>query len=174
MTNPILTALRACVVRGEHRLSSGAETGVYIDARRAILSPGGKAITERAYAEICSAAIHGGHDPTKMIVAGPVLGGAMLAMGIVSKFWIGGALAVRSAPKGYGTGRLVEGPDTEPGMAAWLVDDVLTTGASLWSAAEALERERGLRVFGATVLVQREPVDLSFPVHALYQMEDLL
>ena len=174
MSDPVLNTLRACVVRGEHRLSSGAETGVYVDARRAILNTGLKAIIKMVHAAMRSAAIHGGYDPTKMIVAGPVLGGALLAMGIVSRFWIGGALAVRAAPKGYGIERRVEGPDTEPGKAAWLVDDVLTTGASLAAAAEALEQERGLRLVGATVLVQREPVSLPFPVAALYQMEELL
>lgn len=47
-----------------------------------------------------------------------------------------------------------------PNAAAWLIDDVLTTGATLQTAAECL-REAGWQVSGALVLADARPASLA-------------
>jgi orotate phosphoribosyltransferase len=53
-----------------------------------------------------------------------------------------------------------------------LVDDILTTGASLVETVEAV-RAAGVEPVAAVVMVDRsvEPVELGFPLHALGRIE---
>jgi len=60
---------------------------------------------------------------------------------------------VRSEEKGHGLGRRVEGA-AHPGWKALIVDDLITTGGSVMSAAKALRHE-GWVVNDAVVLVDR-------------------
>jgi orotate phosphoribosyltransferase len=61
---------------------------------------------------------------------------------------------VRKAPKGRGTNRRVEGADVGEGVRVLLVDDVVTTGSSIWEAYEVI-RQLGAVVTGAVTLVDR-------------------
>jgi len=53
-----------------------------------------------------------------------------------------------------------------------LVDDILTTGASLVETVEAV-RAAGVEPVAAAVIVDRsvEPVELGFPLHALGRLD---
>lgn len=61
---------------------------------------------------------------------------------------------IRKEPKGYGTNMWVEGARLSPGMAVMLVDDVVTTGGSIASAYERVQKA-GAEVVFATTLVDR-------------------
>jgi orotate phosphoribosyltransferase len=53
-----------------------------------------------------------------------------------------------------------------------LVDDILTTGASLVETVEAI-RAAGVEPIAAAVIVDRslDPIELGFPLHALGRLE---
>lgn len=61
---------------------------------------------------------------------------------------------VRKEPKGYGTGKYLEG-HVHPGMRAVILEDVVTTGGSALKAAQRA-KEFGLAVLGVVALVDRE------------------
>lgn len=61
---------------------------------------------------------------------------------------------VRKAVKGRGTNRRVEGAEVGQGVRVLLVDDVVTTGASIREAYDVV-RELGAVVAGAVTLVDR-------------------
>jgi len=59
---------------------------------------------------------------------------------------------VRSKPKGYGQGKLVE-CNPKRGLKALVVDDLLYTGASLKKAVKALSDEYGIETIGIITIV---------------------
>src|SRR5207244_11350815 len=65
------------------------------------------------------------------------------------------AFIVRKETKGHGTQRLIEGYDGKPGSRVIVVDDVCTTGDSIFKAAARAE-EAGYEVAAAFWVVDRE------------------
>ena len=61
---------------------------------------------------------------------------------------------VRKAAKGRGTNKRVEGAEVGTGVKVILVDDVVTTGASILDAYEVV-RDLGATVTGAVTLLDR-------------------
>ncbi len=59
---------------------------------------------------------------------------------------------VRSKPKGYGQGNLVE-CNPQRGLKALVIDDLLFTGSSLMRAVEALSSEYGIETVGLATIV---------------------
>src|SRR5262249_2615704 len=64
--------------------------------------------------------------------------------------------SIRKEAKGHGRGAWVEGARLQPGQSVVLLDDVVSTGASLLRAAERV-RELGVEVVAATTLLDRSP-----------------
>ena len=129
---------------GDFVLSSGARSSYYIDLRHLTLNPG-------VYRELANHLAHAVRSSGAGAVAGPELGGALLAAYVAALTGMPFA-AVRLRRKGHGTMSVVEG--RVRGMRIILIDDVATTGSTLVRAVKAL-RDAGAVVEEAVVAVDR-------------------
>lgn len=128
-------------------LSSGGTSYDYVDGKFAIAS--GPAL--RRAAEAVVAAV--GESFTA--VGGPTMGADALAVGVAlvaSCAWF----SVRKEPKGHGRASWIEGARLGPGDRVVMVEDVVSTGASLLRAAEKVT-DLGAEVIAATALLDRSP-----------------
>lgn len=146
-----LVAERA-VRRGDFVLSSGRRSSYYVDGKQVTLEGRGLYLAARlilARAQQLGAVAVGGltvgADPIAAAVA--ALSGAE---GVPLR-----AFLVRKQVKDHGTAQRIEGPPLTPGDRVVVVDDVVTTGASLLIAAEAV-RATGAEVVEAVCVVDRE------------------
>lgn len=86
-------------------------------------------------------------------VGGLTLGADHLCVGVSlmgGKPWF----IVRKEPKGRGTGRQIEGAVLEPGMRVLVVEDVVSTGGSLFKSIDIIAAT-GARIVAATTLIDR-------------------
>lgn len=141
--------------RGRFTLSSGAESEMYFNLKPTMLDPRG--------AYLCAAAF------LKIIATENIAAAGGLEMGAVPMLGSLAALSemqghplriffVRKKPKAHGTKELIEGlapGETLAGARVMIVDDVATSGNSLFEAARAA-REAGGIVESALVLIDRE------------------
>ena len=136
------------LILGEVTLASGATAQYYVDARRALMRPGGF----RAAGELIAAAAA---DVGATAVGGPAT--AAIPPACAALAVSGGddlvAFFVRSSRKEHGLQRWVEGP-VEAGVRCLVVEDTVTTGGS---TAQAIGRvkEEGLEVAGVVAVVDR-------------------
>ena len=147
------------LILGEVTLSSGATAQYYVDARRALMRPGGFLAAGELIAavagEVGAAAVGGpataAIPPSCAAIAVP--SGA----GLVAFF-------VRGERKEHGLQRWVEGP-VEPGMRCLVVEDTVTTGGSTAKAIGRIREE-----------VSRKPrVDQSIEVSQIdWESPDML
>jgi orotate phosphoribosyltransferase len=135
------------LVIGEVTLTSGQKAQYYVDAKRAILLPGGfGALGELVAAEaerVGATAVGGmtmGADP---VACAALAGGAPVK-----------AFFVRKDRKEHGLQRWIEGPELDPGERCLVVEDVVTTGGSTVKAIERV-REDGLEVVGVVSVLDR-------------------
>lgn len=163
--------------RGKFILSSGRESSYYLDGKQIILSAEGLSLAARCLLGNLTAS---GLDADA--VGGLSFGAAPIAAAVSAFSWHGhrsplASFIVRKEPKQHGTQSRIEGPFRE-GLKTIIVDDILTTGSSLLSAAAAV-REAGGRVLAAYVLVDRqeggrEAVEVQgYPLAALLTRADL-
>jgi orotate phosphoribosyltransferase len=136
------------LVIGEVTLSSGAVAQYYVDARRALMRPGGF----RAAGELIAAAAH---EVGAAAVGGPAT--AAIPPACAALAGPSGddlvAFFVRGEKKEHGLQRWVEGP-VEPGVRCLVVEDTVTTGGSTAKAIERC-REEGLEIAGVVAVVDR-------------------
>jgi orotate phosphoribosyltransferase len=132
----------SCVQYGNFTLRSGKTSNWYFDKYQLLSSASLRAHTA-AHMAVDTEELLDGSDSLQA-VAGPELGGAILASRAADLFNLP-ALFVRKGQKAYGTQHSVEGriPDEPAGVV--LVEDVVTTGSDVLSAAHALE-EVGFQV----------------------------
>ena len=154
LDHQVRTCLAELVQRSgyEHRdqpfqLTSGGWSHDYIDGKHAVAS--GTAL--RQVSEAVIAAVGDDFDA----VGGPTMGADALAHGVAL---LSGAswFSVRKEPKGHGRQAWVEGARLEPGQRVVVLDDVVSTGASLLRATERLA-DLGVAIVAATALVDRSP-----------------
>lgn len=170
-----LLAERAWLV-GDFVLASGQRSRVYLDARRVTFHPLGqallgplalRALRQRGWRPRAVGGLTLGADPVAVAIAR-----ASVAEGPLVE-----AFTVRKEPKAHGTGRRIEG-GFAPGWPVVVVEDVLSTGGSARTAAEAL-REAGARVLGVLAVVDREMggaealAAAGLPVHALFRLGEI-
>ncbi len=135
------------LVIGRVTLTSGAVAEYYVDAKRAILRPGGFA----ALAELLAAQVAewGATAVGGMTMGADPVACAALAGGARAK-----AFFVRKDAKTHGLQRRIEGPPLEPEDRCVVVEDVVTTGGSTLAAIAALQ-EAGHEICGVVSVLDR-------------------
>ncbi len=169
---------RDALQRGEFTLASGRTSSYYVDGRKVTLSAEGAAIIGSAVMARTK------DDPSIMAIGGLTIGadpivGATLAMAAIGGWWaMRGFLVRKEGPKDHGTGNLIEGP-LKPGMIVAIVDDVATSGQSIYKAVQAVEAI-GCRVEFVMVVLDRLEGAREFfehkqkiPFHSLLTIKDL-
>ncbi len=158
---------------GRFVLSSGRTSSYYIDGKQVTMSPDGLAAT----AAFMIASLRKNKIPADA-AGGLTLGADSIAaaVAVLSRNKEGLAplscFIVRKEQKGHGTRSRIEGPFYS-GIRAVIVDDVLTTGASILSAAKAVE-EAGGRVAAGYVLADRMEGGYEAVTAAGYPLEAII
>jgi orotate phosphoribosyltransferase len=140
--------------RGQFVLASGKTSDYYFDCKLTTLSEprGLKLAAQILYERIAS------WNLRVDAIGGLVMGSAPLVIGISLEALAHGknlpGFMVRKEPKPHGRQRLIEGV-VRPGTNVVIVDDVVTSGASVMKAIRAAEGE-GARVVKVLMLVDRE------------------
>lgn len=130
---------------GEFTLKSGKTSHVYADIRSAISQP-------KIFKQICEL-LYGLVKPLNYdFICGVPYSALTFASGIAYAHSIP-MLLKRKEVKEYGTKKIVEG-DFKSGQTCVLIEDVITTGASLLETIKVLE-EHGIKVKDICSLVER-------------------
>lgn len=139
------------LVRGDFTLSSGIRSSFYFDLRMVTLSPEGAYLVGE---EIFDLLAEAGAEA----VGGLTLGADPIVSAVATASYFEGkpitAFIVRTQPKKHGRRLHIEGPLREGSKVA-IVDDVITTGGSVFRAIEAVEAE-GCQVVKVVVLLDRQ------------------
>ena len=132
------------VLRGQFMLRSGKISRFYLDKYRLATQPQILGPVTEALSELIPTGVQ--------LLAGPELGAvalvAALSLKVQKPF-----LIIRKSVKDYGTNKRIEGT-FESGQSVLLVEDVLTTGGAVLSAAQAC-KEAGLNVVGIVAILNR-------------------
>lgn len=144
----------------EHReeplvLRSGELSHDFVDAKRGLAEWADLELACRVVVDTLGAA--GIEFDT---IGGPTMGADALAVGIAAvsnKRWF----FIRSAPKGRGTNRLIEGDPVGPGSRVLLVEDAVSTGGSVQEAYERVV-DTGAEVVAAATLIDRGEIARAF------------
>ena len=135
---------------GDFTLSSGMRSAYYFDGRLTTLWPEGAYLVGKQIYDLLQ-------DLKVDAVGGPTLGADPIVAAVALVSHQEGkpvpAFIVRKEPKKHGTQRYIEGHLPAGGTVA-IVDDVITTGNSIFQAIEAVEAE-GCRVVKVAVLLDR-------------------
>lgn len=149
---------------GHFLLKSGRHAGRYLEKFLVLQHPA-------IGTELCRrfAAVLAPYEPT--LVVGPTTGGVLLSFETARQ--LGGSARAAFAEPASGGGRsLRRGWPVGPDERVVLVDDILTTGASLVETVEAV-RAAGVEPLAAAVIVDRSvaPVEVGVAVHALGRLQ---
>ena len=159
-----LFADAGALLDGHFLLKSGRHAGRYLEKFLVLQNP-------RYGVEICRrlAEALAQHAPT--LVVGPTTGGVLLSFETARQLG-GDVRAAFAEPLPTGGRALRRGWAIGPDERVVIVDDILTTGASLVETVEAV-RVAGAEPIAAAVFVDRstEPVELGLPLHALGTVE---
>ncbi len=136
-------------------LSSGRTSDFYVDCKRVTLSPEGAYLTAKIFLDMIG--------PDILAVGGLTLGADPIVASIAVLSHIQGrdsrdlsALIVRKEPKKHGTMSFVEGPVLEKGTRVAVIEDVVTSGASILRAIERIAAAGYLPVQALTILDRME------------------
>ncbi|MBN8689675.1 MAG: orotate phosphoribosyltransferase [Armatimonadetes bacterium] len=149
------------MLKGHFLLTSGRHSDTYIEKFRVLEQP--KVLTA-----LCQAIAD--HFSGKGIthVAGPTTGGIIIAFEVARLMGLD-AIYVETE---NGKKVLRRGKTLEPGTKVLVVDDVLTTGTSIFEVIETL-RGQGATIEGVGVLISRapKPIDFGAPLFASFHVE---
>ncbi|WP_017326295.1 orotate phosphoribosyltransferase [Synechococcus sp. PCC 7336] len=162
---------------GDFTLASGQKSSYYINCKPVTLHPqGAYLVGQLLLAEL---------PASTQAVAGLTLGADPIvsAVSIASVYNTEGltnlpALIVRKQAKGHGTQAYIEGPALAENTCIWILEDVVTTGASALQAAERIAGA-GYEVGGILALVDREQggaecyASAKLPFRRLLTIEDI-
>ena len=188
-SDPRLSRLRAMiaeksVLRGQFRLASGGESGLFFDMKQTLLLPEGLSLVGSLMLEKVLAS-------RATAVGGLVLGACPIVGAIAQASYAmsadtgpagGGreiaAFYVRKEPKKTGTRELIEGHNIAGHAAVMMIEDVTTKGGSVIRAIEAVRRETPCEVLGVLTVVDREQgaraalAELGLPLDALFTISE--
>ena len=141
---------RGAIKYGDFTLTSGKKSSYYFDGRLLSLDPEGAYLISQAIIPLLEQA-------GAQAVGGTTLGADPMVAALALASHIKGrsipAFIVRKESKTHGTKQNIEGP-LEPGTNVAIVDDVCTTGGSLFHAIEAAE-ETGCSVVKVVSILDR-------------------
>jgi orotate phosphoribosyltransferase len=143
---------RGALKYGEITLTSGKKSNYYFDGRLLSLDPEGAHLIARAMLPIL-------REAGVEAVGGLTLGADPMVAGIALASHLEGGpipgFIVRKEAKVHGTGQSIEGP-LKPGCRVAIIDDVCTTGGSLFQAIAAAEAAGCTVVKVLAILDRRE------------------
>lgn len=146
--------------RGHFRLTSGLHSPEFFLLSQAFQYPDTAAALGRALAERLLEV-----RPRPQVVAGPALGGILLAHEVGRAL---GARAIFAEAVPEGGMRLRRGFRVAPGERVYVVEDAVTTGGSVRAAIRAVEEAGGVvAAVGAVVDRSQDGVDFGVPFAAL-------
>jgi orotate phosphoribosyltransferase len=150
-------------------LSSGKTSDYYVDCKRVTLDAEGAYLTATLMLEMV--------NPKASVVAGLTLGADPIVSSMAVLSHVRGkgipALIIRKEPKKHGTRRFIEGPSMPEGSEVVVVDDVVTSGASIIRSAEMLIAE-GFRPIQTLAILDRQEGGREALEAAGYQLEAIL
>ena len=159
-----LFASAGALLDGHFLLKSGRHAARYLEKFLVLQHP-------RYGVELCRRFGEALAPSKPTLVVGPTTGGVLLAFETARQ--LGGSVrAAFAEPVDTGGRALRRGWEVRADERVVLVDDILTTGASLVETVEAV-RAAGVEPVEAAVMVDRStsPVELGFPLHALGRIE---
>ena len=143
---------RGALKYGDFTLTSGKKSSYYFDGRLLSLDPEGAQLIAGALLPMLL-------DAKVDAVGGLTLGADPIVSAIALSSHLAGeripGFIVRKEAKAHGTGQRIEGP-LQPGSRVAIIDDVCTTGGSLFHAIEAAESAGCTVVKVAAVLDRNE------------------
>lgn len=140
------------LVKGEEKvLASGKKSNFYIDGKQITLDPNGILLMGKYI-------LHMLHGIQADAVGGPTLGADPIAAAVSLLSTQTGhplkAFIVRKEAKKHGMQKMIEGPAIEPGDKVIMVEDVITTGGSVLTAIQEVEKLKA-KVIKVICLVDR-------------------
>ncbi len=146
---------------GHFRLTSGRHSDRYMQCAKLFEHP-------KESEELCCDLAESFYEEKIDVVAGPALGGVIMA------YEVARACGVRNifAERENGVMTLRRGFSVEPGERVLVVEDVVTTGGSVKEVIDLL-KERGSEVVGVGSVVDRSngAVDFGVPFHPLMSVD---
>ena len=140
------------VLTGHFQLSSGLHSSQYVEKFNLLQSPRSLALLARTLADEA-------RELGATVIVGPTTGGIILAYEVARQASLQVAIAERAED---GSGRVIRNDRALPQHAtAFVVDDVLTSGSTLFDTLDAVRR-CGATPVGVGVLVDRSPTDVDF------------
>lgn len=149
---------------GHFVLKSGRHAGRYLEKFLVLQHPA-------IGVELCRRLAEAVAPAAPSLVVGPTTGGVLLSFETARQ--LGGSVrAAFAEPVGHGRRALRRGWPVAESERVVVVDDILTTGASLTETLDAV-RAAGVEPLAAAVIVDRSvaPVDLGLPLHAIGRFE---
>lgn len=156
-----LLAQCGAYIEGHFELRSGKHSGQYVEKFRLLERP---EIAE----QLCRSMAEAYQDQKIQKVAGPALGGVILAYEVARILGVPCAFAERAGDKL----EFRRGFVFQPGERVLVVEDIVTTGGSARLVVDAV-REAGGTPVGAAVIVNRsgKALDLGAPAIALLELD---
>ena len=161
-------------IKGEERtLASGKKSNFYIDGKQVTLDPVGLLLVGKAILSVLSG--------TKVdAIGGPTLGADPIAAAVSLLSSQTGhpirAFIVRKEAKKHGMQKMIEGPALQAGDHVVMVEDVITTGGSVLTAIQEVEKLKA-KVVRVICLVDRNEgaADLlaKYNYTPLFTLQDL-
>lgn len=155
-------------------LSSGRKSDYYMDCKRVTLSPEGAYLIGKLMLEMIWPEVNAVAGLT--LGADPIVSSVSLLSHLDNRGLAG--LIVRKEPKKHGTMSYVEGPALPSGAKVAVVEDVVTSGASLIRAMDRIEAAGYRPVQVLTILDRQEGgreaiKERGFDLQALFDRDDL-